>query len=157
MIIDYNSAKQGIDLSDQMASYFAPLRKTIRWYHKIAFEFLLSTAVVNSLVLYKQIKPYTKIVDIRKFISECLCESPIIQDDGGAQRPEPSKTHFLRTYETRDNRNRIIRKRCTECYRKIQKNDGRQEAIKKTKKVSTFCNGCVDNPTFCLECFHKFH
>ncbi|XP_055918321.1 piggyBac transposable element-derived protein 4-like [Eupeodes corollae] len=39
MIVDYNHAKQGIDISDQMACYFTPLRKTIRWYHKIAFEF----------------------------------------------------------------------------------------------------------------------
>ena len=45
IIIFYNKAKQGIDISDQMASYFTPLRKTLRWYHKIAFEYLLNTAV----------------------------------------------------------------------------------------------------------------
>lgn len=131
MNADYNSAKQRIYISDQMTTYFSPLHKIIPWYHKIAFEFLLSTAVVNSLVLYKQIKPYTKIVDFKKFIWECLCESPIIQDDGAAQSQGPSKTHFLQTYKTRDNRNRIIRKRFPEWYSKIQKNDGRQEAIKK--------------------------
>ena len=44
-----NKGKQGIDISDQMASYFTALRKTIRWYHKIGLEFLLNTAVVNAL------------------------------------------------------------------------------------------------------------
>ena len=30
-ILDYNKCKQGVDLSDQLASYQTPLRKTIRW------------------------------------------------------------------------------------------------------------------------------
>ena len=50
IVMSYNKGKQGIDISDQMASYFTPLRKTIRWYHKIGFEFLLNTAVVNALI-----------------------------------------------------------------------------------------------------------
>lgn len=62
MIMEYNVAKQGIDVSDQMACYFSPLRKTIRWYHKIAFEFLLSRSVVNALVIYKQFHRNTKIL-----------------------------------------------------------------------------------------------
>lgn len=37
-IVDYNKGKQAIDLLDQMISYFTPLRKTIRWYQKEAFE-----------------------------------------------------------------------------------------------------------------------
>ena len=49
IIMCYNKGKQGIDISDQIASYFTPLRKTVRWYHKIGFEFLLNTAVVNYL------------------------------------------------------------------------------------------------------------
>lgn len=152
MVIDYNSAKQGIDLSDQMSSYFSTLRKTIRWYHKIAFEFLLGTAVVNSLVLYKQFKPNTKIGDFTKSICEYLCETP-----DQASRPSSSKTHSLQAYDVRDNRNRIIRKRCSRCYSKIKQTDGRKEAVKKTKKVTTFCNGCVDNPVLCLDCFNQTH
>lgn len=51
-IIKYNKAKQGVDISDQMASYFLPLRKTIRWFHKVAFELLFNTAIVNSCLLF---------------------------------------------------------------------------------------------------------
>lgn len=158
MIIDYNKAKQGIDLSDQMASYFTPLRKTIRWYHKIGFEFLLNTAIVNSLVLYRDIKPNVKIVDFRKLICKCLCETSIAADNGAELLPGPSsRAHILQTHDTRDNRNRIIRKRCVECYRKTKNSDGRNTAIKTTKKISTFCNGCVDHPPLCLPCFTKIH
>ena len=56
IVMSYNKGKQGIDILDQMSSYFTPLRKTIRWYHKIGFEFLLNTAVVNALIIYNEIR-----------------------------------------------------------------------------------------------------
>ena len=157
MIIDYNTGKQGIDLSDQMASYFSPLRKTIRWYHKIGFEYLLNTAVVNSLILYKEVKPKTKIDEFRKLICESLCQSTVSADDDIEILPGPSQGHKLETYSIRDKRNRLVRKRCIECYRKIKNNESRNDAMKKTKKISTFCNGCEGNPPLCLECFQQMH
>ena len=60
IIMNYNKRKQGIDIFDQMASYFTPLRKTIRWYHKIGFEFLLNTAVVNALIIFNEIRSAQK-------------------------------------------------------------------------------------------------
>jgi len=36
VILFYNAGKAGIDLSDQLASYCTPMRKSIRWYHKVA-------------------------------------------------------------------------------------------------------------------------
>lgn len=51
-----NQANQGIDLSDKIASYFSPLWKVIRWYHKIAFELLLSTSVMNFLQIYRDVQ-----------------------------------------------------------------------------------------------------
>jgi len=54
MVVYYNRTKQGIDVSDQIASYHTSLRKTIRWYHKLAMELILGTAVVNAAILYNQ-------------------------------------------------------------------------------------------------------
>ncbi|KAL4143772.1 hypothetical protein QTP88_006058 [Uroleucon formosanum] len=54
-IVFYNKNKQGIDVSDQMNSYFTPLRKSIKWYYKVAFQLLLGTSVVNALVMYKEL------------------------------------------------------------------------------------------------------
>ena len=56
IIMSHNKAKQGIDVSDQMASYFTPLRKIIRWYHKTGFEFLLKTAVVNAVIIFQELR-----------------------------------------------------------------------------------------------------
>jgi len=55
-VVYYNGTKQGIDVSDQMASYHCALRKTIRWYHKVGIELLLGTAVVNAMLLYNERK-----------------------------------------------------------------------------------------------------
>lgn len=36
MVIGYNAGKNAIDLSDYMSAYKNPLRKTIKWYRKLA-------------------------------------------------------------------------------------------------------------------------
>ena len=36
-VLEYNNAKKGIDLSDQMSSYYTPLKKKRKWYRKVAF------------------------------------------------------------------------------------------------------------------------
>ena len=47
-VVYYNSGKQGIDISDQLASYHTSVRKSVRWYHKVAEELIFGTAVVNA-------------------------------------------------------------------------------------------------------------
>jgi hypothetical protein len=51
MIVAYNEGKSPVDLSDQMAAYQTPLRKSIKWYRKLAFEILLNTAMVNARMM----------------------------------------------------------------------------------------------------------
>lgn len=65
-VIFYNKNKQVIDISDQITSYYTPLWKTIRWYHKLDSHLLLGTAVVNSLILYKEVTG--KNIQISEFI-----------------------------------------------------------------------------------------
>ena len=48
VILFYNADKAGIDLSDQLASYCTPMRKSIRWYYKVATEIILNIFVVNA-------------------------------------------------------------------------------------------------------------
>ena len=52
---NYNKGKSSIDISDQMASYNSALRKTIKWYRKVAIEVLFGTTMVNAYYLYKKI------------------------------------------------------------------------------------------------------
>lgn len=55
MVLDYNTRKKGIDLSDQLCSYHSPSRKTIIWYKKIAID-LMSIAIVNSVLIYNSFR-----------------------------------------------------------------------------------------------------
>lgn len=54
MIIDYNYAKKGIDVADQLSSYYSPLRKSMTWYKKIAHDLLFQAAIVNTRVIYNE-------------------------------------------------------------------------------------------------------
>ncbi|KAI4475495.1 hypothetical protein M0802_015132 [Mischocyttarus mexicanus] len=40
LVIDYNDAKKGVDLSNQMSAYYSSLRKTIKWYKKIVIQLI---------------------------------------------------------------------------------------------------------------------
>jgi len=55
IVVEYNLGKSSVDLSDQMIAYSSPLRKTLKWYSKLAIELLLNTCMVNAMVLFKQI------------------------------------------------------------------------------------------------------
>ncbi|XP_052745804.1 piggyBac transposable element-derived protein 4-like [Bicyclus anynana] len=90
IIIDYNKAKGAVDLSDQMAAYSSPLRKTVKWYKKLAVDLLLNTAMVNALTLYKSVtKKNMQMVDFRRFIMMNLCG--VHEDTVPDQRPKRIK------------------------------------------------------------------
>ncbi|KAL6418730.1 hypothetical protein ACFW04_011833 [Cataglyphis niger] len=55
IVAEYNKAKTSIDLSHQMSAYSSPLRKTLKWYKKLAFELFLNTAVINALFMYQEV------------------------------------------------------------------------------------------------------
>jgi len=40
MVMDYNKAKVFVDISDLRNSYHSPLRRSIKWYRKIALEII---------------------------------------------------------------------------------------------------------------------
>ena len=52
-VIDYNFVKEGVDVSDQM-SYNSALRKTRKWYIKVAIELITGTSVENAWVIYNK-------------------------------------------------------------------------------------------------------
>ncbi|CAI6377718.1 unnamed protein product [Macrosiphum euphorbiae] len=82
MILDYNNTKQGIDVSDQLSSYYNPQRKSLVWYKKVAMELLFGITVVN------KVTDKSESVNIQKNIS----------------------THFLEQFDRQNGK--IQRKRC---------------------------------------------
>ena len=53
IIKDYNQYMSGVDRAEQMVSYYDCLRKTIRWYKKVALHFF-DTFLFNAYLLSKQ-------------------------------------------------------------------------------------------------------
>lgn len=163
LILDYNKGKSGIDLSDQMASYSTPIRKSIRWYHKVACELLLGTAVVNAYIVYKALSGANLgIVQFR----EALCTSLLNLDASTVLTPQSVLTplnsnkrkHEFGNTELTDNRDRKVRRRCVHCYEKLRK-EGKnfKEARDTTKRVITVCTLCDNRPSVCLNCFNTVH
>ena len=58
-VIEYNKFMGGVDLADQLGSYYGFEHRSHKWWKK-AFFFLLEVSIVNSYVLYCNKNPNTK-------------------------------------------------------------------------------------------------
>ena len=161
MITYYNKSKKSTDLSDQMASYGSPLRKSIKWYRKLAFELLLNTALVNSYIIYKEVKNVD--ISITKFreLIVCYLIKPVDdQNENGSSEDSPPSTNIHKLEAVKQESKRLnykLRRQCKSCYRKLSEKYGRKMAQNKSKKVVTFCTGCEGNPFYCIQCFNNDH
>lgn len=152
IVIDYNSAKGAVDLSDQMAAYSTPLRKSVKWYKKYAINLLLNTAVVNSLILYQSATgKKIQMADFRLALLKTLCS----QQNVPVARPTVrQKAHRL---QQKEGPARMSRRTCVNCYKINVATYGRKWAKNKTKKVRTYCPQCPEKPFLCLSCFNLLH
>ncbi|XP_015189681.1 PREDICTED: piggyBac transposable element-derived protein 4-like [Polistes dominula] len=69
-ISEYNIGKSGIDRSDQMVSYATNIRKTIKWYRKLAIYLLLGTTIVNAQYSTQKKKTVSPLGDPQKSARE---------------------------------------------------------------------------------------
>nr|XP_033331114.1 piggyBac transposable element-derived protein 4-like [Megalopta genalis] len=111
LVFDYNNAKKGVDLSDQMASYYSCLRKTVKWYRKIAIQLLCGTAIVNAYNIHKTWGSGQ--MSILKF-REKIIHKLLITEEISVRQIKDSNLHFINRYPGIA---RNVRKRCRECYR----------------------------------------
>lgn len=158
-VSDYNRGKSSIDLSDQMSSYNTALRKTIKWYRKIAIELLFGTSMINAHYLYKKINnSKITITEFREKVYEEMLFSERYKEpdnnEGIATDNRREKRKSEHKFDKKEGPSHKMRKYCVGCYEKkrnglIVKN--------KVKKVSTFCNDCTNNPHYCMSCFNESH
>jgi len=121
MVLYYNQNKQGIDVSDQMASYHTCLRRSIRWYHKVIVEILLGTAVVNAMILCNERRSadgltVLKVTEFRELLCKGMLQSNDI-DDGVDDRV--AANHYLRETQLKEGgkrADRCVRRYCVGCY-----------------------------------------
>ncbi|KAJ8912470.1 hypothetical protein NQ315_014570 [Exocentrus adspersus] len=154
-IIDYNESKSSIDISDQMASYHTALRRSLRWYKKLAIEFIFGTTLVNAHTVYNKLAD--KKLSITKYREELIKELVRQQDDGREiLREIPQNRKSMRTHAFQKKEGLAVKSRryCKGCYSKKIKGETSKN---KVKKVSTYCGDCENNPHYCLACFNMLH
>ncbi|CAG4931277.1 unnamed protein product [Parnassius apollo] len=135
-------------MSDQMAAYSTPLRKSIKWYKKYAINLLLNTAVVNALVLYQSvIGKKIQMADFRLELLKSFCS----QQDVPIARPR----RMIHKLQQKERQARTSRRACVNCYKINAATYGRKLAKNKTKKV--FCPQCPEKPFLCISCFNVLH
>lgn len=153
-VIDYNKAKKGVDISDQMSSYHSVLRKGIKWYRKLGFELLFGVSVVNAWIIYNKISGHRKIsiTNFRSNLAEAL------SNNANSSRSERSvNKRRSHTFIKPEGPGRKQRKMCKGCYKSLRETMTSREADKKVRRVITYCGDCEGQPGFCLPCFNEFH
>lgn len=161
VVLDYNKGRQGTDLSDQLSAYYTCLKRSIKWYRKVAFELIFGTAIVNSYLVYKE-QYSTSNMTILKF-RESLVRSLLLGMPFEQLKPGPRQKSISQTkrkladhkLEEKEGSARDVRRRCAGCYEKISQQESREVGHAAAKKVKTFCPDC--DKFFCLDCFNQKH
>ncbi|XP_072384429.1 uncharacterized protein [Diabrotica undecimpunctata] len=153
-VIDYNSGKSSIDLSDLSDVELQYGDATnCPLVQKIAIEILLGTSIVNAYFIYKEAEQTNiSINDFRYAVIEEL-----LKFEGGQfyERTRRAKVNLnAHVFTKLDCKARKNRRYCKGCYKRKQ--DGLIDK-NKVKKVITYCVQCENTPRFCLECFNLFH
>lgn len=143
LIVKYNKYKVGIDLSDQMLSYYSCEHKCIRWYKKIGIH-IFQIMLNNAHFLYNNgNERKMSLYDFRLSVIESLLgpspQSPRVRT--------PSVGH-LPQYCPKGLNNKTKRRRCKYCW----------DTSKIRKDSIFYCPQCPNEPGLCLEnCFRLFH
>ena len=139
-----------------MGAYYSPLRKVRKWYKKAAFELLLGTSVVNSLILFNKYYATKKLSmnQFRESLVLSLLTGKSKEDIGRPSIQGKRSDHVL--YELPGSC-RSVRKRCRGCYEVISQNEGSSVAAAKARRVKTVCNQCEGKPHLCPACFERTH
>ena len=84
-VIAYNNVKIDIDRSDQMVSCANTIRKSIKWYRKLALHLLLGTTTVNALIVYQTAT--NKNIQINKFREILASEWSNVSSENTVRQP----------------------------------------------------------------------
>ncbi|CAH1971916.1 unnamed protein product [Acanthoscelides obtectus] len=110
VVIDYNRGNSSVDLSDQMGSYSNPLRRSVKWYRKIAFELLLKTSMVNAFILYKNVTGCN--IKITQFKKEVIRYFVNTANNENIDHELPAKRRRHHSLKRKDGENKHKTRRC---------------------------------------------
>ena len=101
VVFDYNEARLGSDLSDQLSSYYTCLRRSMKWYRKVAFELLFGMTLVNSYLIYKENYAPSKVTVLQSresLVRSFLLGTPIEKLNPGPRRQSASHSKYKLNY-----------------------------------------------------------
>ncbi|XP_069979515.1 piggyBac transposable element-derived protein 4 [Penaeus vannamei] len=149
VVNDYNDGMKGVDIGDQMASYYPTTRRSKVWYRKIFFN-LFDMAIVNAWTLHRALGGRGSLKTFKSVLSKELVgefrRGAGSSRNRTAARPPAADQRFLRQWqhwvsELPDGK----RRRCRWCSRQ-----GRR------RSTHSFCEGC--NVALCINgCFKAWH
>jgi hypothetical protein len=113
-----------------MTSYNTALRRSMKWYCKLAIELLTGTAVVNAWALFNQFYQQ-KTMGITKF-KECLVMSLVTGKVNEEMLPGPKHSDIAGLHSSHilveAQGPKLETKCCRPCYENIANNEGSSEA-----------------------------
>lgn len=149
IIVDYNKSKSFIDISDQLKAYNSCLRRGVKWYRKLSFEFLLGTTIINAHCVYTEVTQ--KKMSVTEF-KQMIAISMLGLDK---QNTPNTNTPKFKQEENHILRDIKIRRRCVVCYVNVAAEIGPKAAQSRTPRSTYACATC--QKTFCLTCFFIKH
>lgn len=135
-----------------MGAYSNPLRKSLKWFRKVAIELLCTTSVVNAYLLHKSVTEYSMtITNFKKSLVKYLTKEKNPTENNNKRK----RNHTMEQFEgdTKHKRRRM----CKECYATNSNEHVRKFATNRTKKVDTYCKDCPNKPPLYLLCFNQIH
>lgn len=158
-IVDYIQKMGGVDLSDQLLTYYSFLRKTGKWWRKL-WVHMLNMLVLNAYILNSKFgERKLNHSDYREYIAEYLIRQAnktyeSVDIDNFLLSDRLFGRHWPMKLE-RNHSGRIVPRRCKVCYVGLKENmlTGKP---RKTKSTSYKCQQC--NIAMCIDpCFRIYH
>lgn len=138
-----------------MASYSTAVRKSMRWYKKVAEHILFGTCIVNAYVMYKHFKKEK--LSITNF-KENVCLGLMGIENNFVTEANQVGHHHLKEsniFVGVGKNKRRQRKVCRSCFQ--QATPDIRKKSKNMTKVATYCNKCPGTPFLCKPCFEILH
>lgn len=147
-VVDYNQGMKGVDVGDQMASYYPALRSSLKWFKKV-FMYLFDLAITNAF-LFKLVGETTtrqllfREDVVRGLLMEYVPDAPRYSGRG---RPVTNAALRLQGRNLHVLRKNVVKKykRCHVCY-----THGRR------KMTKAHCHMC-QVPVCVFGCFEDYH
>ncbi|KAJ8936868.1 hypothetical protein NQ314_012132 [Rhamnusium bicolor] len=146
-IVEFQKYIPGIDLQEQMMSYYPFSRKTIGWYKKLGFH-VIHMMVFNAFLLYiKYSGKKMPFYDFRLSIVEDLLPADHALSTAPKKPPKLTLLEHFPTKCLKNEQGRAMRRRCKSCWSKNIRKD-----------TQYLCTTCPGSPGLCLEpCFKEYH